>query len=228
MEPAKAPAIQMNNDKHARIAAYAGILTSLTIPVISYLFLNQVERDNRDRQRLFSWVDTTEITSSNDTDWTTNHAPRVSQGNTDACKRLPKSTHPTKPTPAGCRRIGPTTASTEVTIWIRKEGVLDVENVQFVIQTDNPKLTQKTIRLDGRNLLECDPPIIDGGRIRIKLKNTLAPTESDMPIHVSVVALESAPPVSIQGAWLQSKVSAATTLQINPRRHDPPSGPPGD
>ena len=190
-------------------------MVSVISPFVVYRWMNQVERDNQDRQRVFSWIVEMSV-------------------NVEAARGA-----------GGAATL--VTAQEDFTIWVRKEGALDVENVQFVILTDKPDLTPADVALDKANLLECELPAVDAGQIRIKLKSPLGPTTSDgiardVPIGVKVVYFRNRPrpssglpSLSIRGAWLITKAAFAP-IQINPaaksgeKRADelgtPPTGPP--
>jgi hypothetical protein len=168
------------------------LAVSVVSPFANYRWLNQVERDDRDRKQVLAWITST-----------------GSDASIDFSKRIPKG----KPVPLS--------VSSHLSLWFRKGGALPVGNVHFLLQFD-PGAVNMRIKTDS--LVETETPSLEGnGRVRIRLKNPLAPTARDLRVDIWVSAsLEVTQinparlTVDLKGAWLFTDAVSGSPISVPP------------
>jgi hypothetical protein len=182
-------------DKASLVVSILALAVSIASPFASYRWLNQVERDDRDRKQLTAWI-------------------------IDG---------------AGGGEVGGDFDSDLVSsaytfdIVARKGGVLPVGNVQFLLQFD--PIAVPYLKVNVNSAIETEPTTLDGeGRLRIRLKNPLAPTATDVhiPIEVSMSGHMKDKVFAgirdpLRGIWLYSDAIAGLPISLS-YSSDPKAG----
>ena len=177
--------MKLDKDKAALTVSILALLTSIASPFISYRWLNQVERDERDRKQLTAWLET------------------GGGGVT-----------------GGIGSDDSMASSDSYTLWARKDGALSVPNVQFILQFEPG--VRPYMHVEVHSDIETEPPVIDDdGRVRIRLKNQLAPTVKDLKLDIEVsLAGHSKDKVfsglngDLKGAWLFSDAISEAPISL--------------
>jgi len=177
--------MKFDKDTASLAVSIVALTVSIASPLVSYRWLNQVERDDKDRKLLTAWIDPG---ADDYQDLFTQPSTRDFRGG--------------------------------VTIWLRKDGSLSVGNVQLILQFAPDSVNY--INATAHSELEVEKPVVEqGGRLRIKLKNALAPTSRDISIDVLITIAKPSKYRTgvLQQAWLFSDATAATVVPVFPQEH---------